>query len=70
MIASGINPESDLVEIMELRDHPWYIGIQFHPEYSSTAMNSHPLFKSFIKAALDAKGDSEPAKQKKKQKAE
>lgn len=68
MIASGINPETDLVEIMELRDHPWFIGIQFHPEYSSTAMNSHPLFKSFIKAALEMKNTMESSKQKARQK--
>jgi CTP synthase len=68
MIASGINPESDLVEIMELRDHPWFVGIQFHPEYSSTAMNSHPLFKSFIKAALELKETSNASKQKTGQK--
>jgi CTP synthase len=70
MIASGINPESDLVEIMELREHPWFVGIQFHPEYSSTAMHSHPLFKSFIKAALKEKGVDIPAKPRAGQKVE
>jgi len=70
MIAAGINPESDLVEIMELKDHPWFIGIQFHPEYSSTAMNSHPLFKSFVKAALKEKGVDVPSKPKSGQKVE
>ncbi len=53
-IASGINPESNLVEIMELRDHPWYVGVQFHPEYSSTVMKPHPLFVRFVKAAMSA----------------
>lgn len=52
-IASGLNEESNLVEIVELKDHKWYIGTQFHPEYSSTVVNPHPLFISFIKAALD-----------------
>jgi CTP synthase len=52
-IASGINPESDLVEIMELTGHPWFVGVQFHPEYSSTVMKPHPLFIHFVKSALD-----------------
>jgi CTP synthase len=52
MICSGMNVESDLVEIIELRTHKWYIGVQFHPEYSSTVVNPHPLFISFIKAAI------------------
>ena len=53
MIASGMNPESNLVEIIELKNHPWFIGVQFHPEYKSTAENPHPLFVKFVKAALD-----------------
>ena len=48
----GINPESDLVEIIEMPSLKWYIGTQFHPEYSSTVLNPHPLFLSFIKAAI------------------
>jgi len=52
MIASGINNKDDLVEIIELSGHPWFIGIQFHPEYKSTVANPHPLFVSFIKAAM------------------
>ena len=52
MIASGINPESGLVEIVELIDHPWFIGVQFHPEYRSTVVNPHPLFVSFVSAAI------------------
>jgi CTP synthase len=52
-IASGINPESDLVEIMEITRHPWFVGVQFHPEYSSTVMKPHPLFIQFVKSALD-----------------
>ncbi len=52
-IASGINPENNLVEIMELNGHPWYVGVQFHPEYSSTVMKPHPLFIQFVKSALD-----------------
>ena len=48
----GINPESDLVEIVEIPSHKWFVGTQFHPEYSSTVLNPHPLFLSFIKAAI------------------
>lgn len=46
----GINPEANLVEIVEAKDHRWYIGTQFHPEYASTVLHPHPLFMSFIKA--------------------
>lgn len=53
MIASGVNPDSNLVEMVELKDHPWFIGCQFHPEYKSTVANPHPLFARFVKAALD-----------------
>jgi CTP synthase len=52
MIASGINPDSNLVEIMEIPKLRWFVGIQFHPEYHSMVMNPHPLFISFIDAAL------------------
>jgi len=53
MNCSGINEESDLVEIIELTSHKWYMGVQFHPEYSSTVVHPHPLFISFIKAAIE-----------------
>ena len=55
MIASGINPETNLVEIVEVPSHPWFIGVQFHPEYKSTVVNPHPLFVSFVKASLTHK---------------
>jgi CTP synthase len=55
MIATGINPDKSLVEIMELTDHPWFIGVQFHPEYRSTVASPHPLFVAFIAAALRRK---------------
>ncbi len=48
----GINPATDLVEILEIHNHPFFIGVQFHPEYQSTVENPHPLFKHFIHAAL------------------
>ncbi len=53
MIASGVNPNGSLVEIIEYKNHPWFIGVQFHPEYKSTVENPHPLFVRFVKAALD-----------------
>lgn len=56
MIPVGKNPETGLVEIVELKDHPFYIGVQFHPEYKSTVENPHPLFVAFIKAAKEAQG--------------
>ena len=46
----GINPDSGLVEIVELEDHPWFVACQFHPEYSSTVASPHPLFEAFVKA--------------------
>lgn len=52
MIPVGVNPESNLVEIIEIPDHKWFVGVQFHPEYSSTVMSPHPLFVNFIKACI------------------
>ncbi len=52
LVASGINTATNLVEIIELRNHPWFIGVQYHPEYKSTVANPHPLFVGFVKAAL------------------
>lgn len=54
MIASGINPDSNLVEMVEIADHPWFVGVQFHPEYKSTVAHPHPLFAKFVEAALNA----------------
>ncbi|MBR4198133.1 MAG: CTP synthase [Bacteroidales bacterium] len=51
MKAVGVNPDHNLVEIVEIPSHPFYIGVQFHPEYKSTVMNPHPLFLAFVKAA-------------------
>lgn len=53
LIPVGKNPETGLVEIVEIKDHPWFVGAQFHPEYKSTVANPHPLFVAFIKAAID-----------------
>jgi CTP synthase len=52
MTLSGISPDGQLVEIIELQGHPWFLGCQFHPEFKSRPMDAHPLFKGFIKAAL------------------
>lgn len=52
MRATGINPSTGLVEIIEIPSHPWFVGVQYHPEYKSTVANPHPLFVGFVKAAL------------------
>ncbi|HNR66120.1 MAG TPA: CTP synthase, partial [Atribacterota bacterium] len=49
---SGVNLENNLVEIFELKNHPWFIGTQFHPEFKSRPNRPHPLFKSFLEAAI------------------
>jgi CTP synthase len=59
MNASGKNPDTGLVEMIELKDHPWFVGSQFHPELKSTVLNPHPLFVHFIKAAIGYRKDSE-----------
>ncbi|SHK44965.1 CTP synthase [Maribacter aquivivus] len=55
LMATGFNKETNLVEIVEAKDHPWFIGVQYHPEYKSTVANPHPLFVGFVKAALGHK---------------
>jgi len=50
MKASGVNPKTNLVEIIEIENHPWFVGVQYHPEYKSTVLNPHPLFVAFVKA--------------------
>ena len=55
MVVSGINPRRNLVEIVELKDHPWFLAVQFHPEFQSKPNRAHPLFASFIAAALNLK---------------
>jgi CTP synthase len=51
MVFSGLSPDAKLPEIIELENHPWFIGVQFHPEFKSRPLAPHPLFSSFIKAA-------------------
>ncbi|MEN8760238.1 MAG: CTP synthase [Desulfobacterales bacterium] len=55
MVFSGMSPSGDLVEIIEIKNHPWFLGCQFHPEFKSRPMNAHPLFRTFIRAALENK---------------
>ncbi|HPG72681.1 MAG TPA: gamma-glutamyl-gamma-aminobutyrate hydrolase family protein, partial [Bacteroidales bacterium] len=52
MKAAGVNPDNDLVEIVEIASHKWFVGVQFHPEYKSTVLNPHPLFVDFVKATI------------------
>ena len=53
LVATGINPDTGLVEIIEIPSHPWFVGVQYHPEYKSTVANPHPLFVAFVKAMHD-----------------
>ena len=57
LVVSGTHPKSDheLVEIIELKDHPWFCASQFHPEFTSTPLRPQPLFRDFVKAALEHK---------------
>lgn len=57
LVLSGTSPDDRLVEIVELKDHPWFVGCQFHPEFKSRPTNAHPLFKGLIKTALELKGE-------------
>jgi CTP synthase len=56
---AGLSPDGNLVEIIELEDHPWFVGVQFHPELKSRAVSGHPLFTDFVKAVLKNKKNSE-----------
>ncbi len=62
LTATGVNPKTGLVEIVELKDHPWFVGVQYHPEYKSTVANPHPLFVAFVKAAVTYSNIKESAK--------
>ena len=52
MVPTGINPDTGLVDIVELKGHPWFLGVQYHPELKSTVENPHPLFVAFVNACL------------------
>lgn len=58
MKTTGINPENNLVEIVEVDNHPWFVGVQFHPEYKSTVLTPHPLFAEFVKASNSVKQEN------------
>ena len=62
LVVSGVSPDGRLVEIMELRDHPWFVGVQFHPEFKSRPTRPHPLFDGFVAAAVKVlhEGDQRP----------
>ncbi len=66
MIATGVNPEKALVEIMEIPTHRWFTAVQFHPEYKSTVLNPHPIFIDFIKNAFVFKSEKSVSNAKKK----
>ena len=53
MKATGVNPKTGLVEVVEIPTHPWFVAVQYHPEYKSTVLNPHPLFKDFVNASLE-----------------
>ena len=61
---SGICRERDLVEIIEITEHPWFVGVQFHPEFKSRPLNPHPLFKEFVRSSLEYGRDKRPVSSK------
>ena len=61
LILSGSSPDAVLVEVVELADHPWFLGCQFHPEFKSRPFDCHPLFKGFVRAALQHRSASSGA---------
>jgi CTP synthase len=65
LVVSGINPKRNLVEIIELRGHPWFLAVQFHPEFQSKPNRAHPLFAAFIAAAIRHRRPGGPAKARK-----
>jgi len=69
VVASGVSPDKELVEIVELEEHPWFLGCQFHPEFRSKPMDPHPLFREFIKASLE-RGEALKSKKRKAKKVE
>ena len=57
LVVSGTNPDLDLVETIEAKNHPWFVGVQFHPELKSRILKPHPLFRNFISAAVNYNND-------------
>ncbi len=62
MTAAGVNPERNLVEIVEIASHPWFVGVQFHPEFKSRPNRPHPLFRDLVGAAIEYKNSKEASK--------
>ena len=56
MAVAGVNPERDLVEVVELKNHPWFVACQYHPEFKSRPNRPHPLFSGFVGAAIEHRG--------------
>jgi CTP synthase len=56
MVLSGLSPDGSLVEMIELKNHPWFVAVQFHPEFKSKPNAAHPLFRAFVKASLEHQG--------------
>ena len=59
LVISGQNPQKKLVEIVEYKDHPWFVAVQFHPEFKSRPMDAHPLFRDFVKMSAIRAGEQE-----------
>ena len=53
LVVAGVSPDEQLVEIIEIMDHPWFVGVQFHPEFKSRPNRAHPLFREFVRAAIE-----------------
>ncbi len=62
LVMAGVNERLDLVEVVELRDHPWFVGVQFHPEFKTMPMQPHPLFRDFVGAAVEHASARRPAR--------
>jgi CTP synthase len=60
MVIAGASVDDMLVEIIELRDHPWFVGVQFHPEFTSTPRDGHPLFRGYVEAARARRAGAQP----------
>jgi CTP synthase len=60
LVMAGRNPKLDLVEIVEIPDHPWFVGVQYHPEFKTAPLQPHPLFRDFVQAAVERKAQRAP----------
>jgi CTP synthase len=60
LVMAGVNPKLDLVEIVEIADHPWFVGVQYHPEFKTRPLQPHPLFRDFVAAAIERQRSQQP----------